>query len=68
MGSALSFPRIVSSLAKCFYKICRIFGKTFVDKKVSCKTSKYSDSIYCCNYPKIIELQLPHKLMNISHS
>ena len=34
MGSALSFPRIVSSLAKCFYKICRMFGKTFVDKKV----------------------------------
>lgn len=34
MGSALSFPRIVSSLAKCFYKICHMFGKTFVDKKV----------------------------------
>ena len=34
MGSALAFPRIVSSLAKCFYKICRMFGKTFVDKKV----------------------------------
>ncbi|XP_060602850.1 RAB11-binding protein RELCH homolog isoform X2 [Ruditapes philippinarum] len=34
MGSAVTFPRIVSCLAKCFYKISTTFGKTFVDKKV----------------------------------
>ncbi|KAL4235190.1 hypothetical protein ACF0H5_006828 [Mactra antiquata] len=34
MGSAVSFPRVVSCLAKCFYKISTTFGKTFVDKKV----------------------------------
>ena len=42
MGSALSFPRIVSCLAKCFYRISVTFGKTFVDKKVGEHTIKFN--------------------------
>ncbi|XP_052816582.1 RAB11-binding protein RELCH homolog isoform X2 [Mya arenaria] len=33
-GAAVSFPRIVSCLAKCFHKLSTMFGKCFVDKKV----------------------------------
>ncbi|XP_021379245.1 lisH domain and HEAT repeat-containing protein KIAA1468 homolog, partial [Mizuhopecten yessoensis] len=34
MGAGLSSPRITTCQCKCFFKICRTFGKTFMEKKI----------------------------------
>ncbi|XP_069112711.1 RAB11-binding protein RELCH homolog isoform X2 [Argopecten irradians] len=34
MGAGLSSPRITTCQCKCFFKICRTFGKTFTEKKI----------------------------------
>ncbi|XP_060073461.1 RAB11-binding protein RELCH homolog [Ylistrum balloti] len=34
MGAGLSAPRITTCQCKCFFKICRTFGKTFTEKKI----------------------------------
>ncbi|XP_033755767.1 LOW QUALITY PROTEIN: RAB11-binding protein RELCH-like [Pecten maximus] len=34
MGAGLSAPRITTCQCKCFFKICRTFGKKFTEKKI----------------------------------